>query len=361
MAEAEAAVRAEAEPARRVVAAPSRRATWTFRGDRRRGSEPDRPRRSDARGRKRRWDVLARLSTPPRLGEWTIPRRRVTGAFLRYAGGADLSVVARHPHRVTCVSEASSAAVATGDATGCLRVIALSVDALGGVADKADPLGVEVRARDDNRPATAEHLLVSGVAEAAGAHAGAVTGVHLVRDPVDARVVVSGGADRVARVWAFGKSGAGPFSLAIAREVRCGGGLTPCCFAPLRGAETMLAVGTAEGVLAVWAVRRAGRERRLRVARSFGRDRGDAAGRDVDIPRSSGRIAATPRRRRGAQRCLRDASRGLRGADRGDAAGRDADIPRPDEGHTDDREEELVPKQNGTARSGRGPEDPVDM
>ena len=45
-------------------------ATWMVRGSesrRRRGREPDRPRRSDARGRKRHWDVLVPvLETPPR-------------------------------------------------------------------------------------------------------------------------------------------------------------------------------------------------------------------------------------------------------------------------------------------------------
>ena len=49
-------------------------ATWTFRGEesrRRRGSEPDRPWRSDERGRQRHWDIWARLSTPlrPRRGD----------------------------------------------------------------------------------------------------------------------------------------------------------------------------------------------------------------------------------------------------------------------------------------------------
>ena len=44
-------------------------ATWIVIGDesrRRRSSEPDRPRWSDARGCKRHWDVWARLSTPSR-------------------------------------------------------------------------------------------------------------------------------------------------------------------------------------------------------------------------------------------------------------------------------------------------------
>ena len=54
-------------------------ATWIFRGAR--GSELDRPRRSDARGRKRRWDVRVRLSTPPRLRD-----RIVRGGRTREGG-----------------------------------------------------------------------------------------------------------------------------------------------------------------------------------------------------------------------------------------------------------------------------------
>ena len=67
-----------------------------------------------------------------------------------------------------------------------------------------------------------------------------------------------------------------------------------------------------------------------------GADRGDAAGRDVEIPRATERTECCGRRST-ATAIERKSSHwmvwahGLRGADRGDAAGRDVEIPRPTE------------------------------
>ena len=66
-------------------------ATRIVRGDNSaRCSEPDRPRRSDARGRKRHWDAWARLSTPPRLRRGC--SAETSRARLRYVAEAESEV-----------------------------------------------------------------------------------------------------------------------------------------------------------------------------------------------------------------------------------------------------------------------------
>ena len=76
-----------------------------------------------------------------------------------FLGGASVRVVWRHERRITCVSEASTVAVATGDVSGDVRVAALSCDALGTGYDAADPLNVERRARSEETMANADLLL----------------------------------------------------------------------------------------------------------------------------------------------------------------------------------------------------------
>jgi len=168
-----------------------------------------------------------------------------------FLGGASVRVVCRHERRITCVSEASTVAVATGDVSGDVRVAALSCDALGADLDAADPLNVEARARREETMASADHLLDQGCATAPRAHGGQVTAVHLVRDPLDARVVISCGTDCKVRVWAFGQQEV--FTLTLARELRTGEH-TPTSLAPLKRSEMLLAVGHQEGLVSVWAV-----------------------------------------------------------------------------------------------------------
>ena len=169
-----------------------------------------------------------------------------------FLGGASVRVVCRHERRITCVSEASTVAVATGDVSGDVRVAALSCDALGTGYDAADPLNVERRARSEETMANADLLLDQGTAQAPRAHQGAVTAVYLVRDPLDARVVISCGVDAKVRVWAFGQA-EDTFSLTLARQLSTGEH-TPTSICPLKRTEMLLAVGHAEGLVSVWAV-----------------------------------------------------------------------------------------------------------
>ena len=169
-----------------------------------------------------------------------------------FLGGASVRVVCRHERRITCVSEASTVAVATGDVSGDVRVAALSCDALGTGYDAADPLNVERRARSEETMANADLLLDQGTAQAPRAHQGAVTAVYLVRDPLDARVVISCGVDAKVRVWAFGQA-EGVFALTLARQLSTGEH-TPTSICPLKRTEMLLAVGHAEGLVSVWAV-----------------------------------------------------------------------------------------------------------
>ena len=150
------------------------------------------------------------------------------------------------------MSEASTVAVATGDVSGDVRVAALSCDALGTGYDAADPLNVERRARSEETMANADLLLDQGTAQAPRAHQGAVTAVYLVRDPLDARVVISCGVDAKVRVWAFGQA-EDTFSLTLARQLSTGEH-TPTSICPLKRTEMLLAVGHAEGLVSVWAV-----------------------------------------------------------------------------------------------------------
>ena len=182
-----------------------------------------------------------------------VRRRAPASTAAAYAVGAPVRVVARHAFPVTCVSEASLTAVATGDRSGSLRVVALGAAALGpgGSYHPNDPFGVEALPLDADR---GEGLLGKGVAERERAHEGSVTAAHLVADPPDARVVISGGSDHAVRVWAFGAAD-GVFRLDLAREFSCGGGFTPTALAPTAFSDaTLLAVGGAEGTLALWRV-----------------------------------------------------------------------------------------------------------
>ena len=100
--------------------------------------------------------------------------------------------------------------------------------------------------------ANADLLLDQGTAQAPRAHQGAVTAVYLVRDPLDARVVISCGVDAKVRVWAFGQA-EDTFSLTLARQLSTGEH-TPTSICPLKRTEMLLAVGHAEGLVSVWAV-----------------------------------------------------------------------------------------------------------
>ncbi|KAH8082991.1 helicase [Aureococcus anophagefferens] len=169
--------------------------------------------------------------------------RRPLGAPGAYARGAPLRVVCRHLYAITALSEASAAAVATGD-KGALAS-PLRADALGPAATRGTRCASARAARTRSRARPSRKRRARTAARPSLA--------HLVRDPLDA-AVVSGGGDH-ARVWAFGAGADGSLALTVAREIDCGGGATPRCFAPVSSpAATLLAVGGDEGTLSVWAV-----------------------------------------------------------------------------------------------------------
>ena len=143
--------------------------------------------------------------------------------------------------------KASTVAVATGDVSG-LVAGAVGASSVLGMAPRTRAWTGARGAGDHD----ADLLLDQGTAQAPRAHQGAVTAVYLVRDPLDARVVISCGVDAKVRVWAFGQA-EDTFSLTLARQLSTGEH-TPTSICPLKRTEMLLAVGHAEGLVSVWAV-----------------------------------------------------------------------------------------------------------